>query len=309
MRILVTGAAGFLGSHLVDSYLADGHSVLGIDNLSTGNEKNINHIANNKNFEFVNYDVTDSLVGFGKFDIILNMACMASPPKYQANPLKTFSTSVDGIRRVVESANLSDAVVFQASTSEVYGDPTVDEQKETYHGNVNCFGPRSCYDEGKRAAETYLLLANQKFGTKIRIARIFNTYGPRMDPEDGRVVTNFINQALRKKDITIYGSGEQTRSFCYVDDLILGIKKLVDSDLDSPTNIGNPSELTVANLARKIIDMTESESKIVFCDRPIDDPMKRRPNIDKAKKELGWYPTVDIQEGLEKTINYFRNYE
>ena len=306
MKILVTGAAGFLGSHLVKSFLDDGHTVVGIDNLSSGRIKNLEFQFSNNNFQFHRHDICDPLLGLGKFDIIANLACQASPPKYQSDPYHTFMTSVKGIYNVVELARENDSIVFQASTSEVYGDPTVPRQDENYFGNVNCNGPRACYDEGKRAAETYLMLAREKYGTAIRIARIFNTYGPKMDPKDGRVISNFINQALEDKNITIYGTGNQTRSFCYIDDLIEGFRCLIETNVDTPVNLGNPNEMTVLDVAQKVIDKIGSDSRIEFHDKPVDDPMRRNPDISKAKMLLDWSPEVSFDEGLDKTIEYFK---
>lgn len=306
-RVLVTGAAGFLGSWLVRSFLADGYTVVGMDNLQTGSMRNLQDIFNPK-FKFIQHDVRNSYwdIGLGKLDIIANLACPASPPKYQADPLGTFFTSVSGIHNALLCAEESDAIVFQASTSEVYGDPSVAVQTEDYWGNVNPVGIRSCYDEGKRAAETLMTDWNRQCGTKIRIARIFNTFGPSMDKDDGRVVTNFINQALNNKDITIYGDGSQTRSFCYVSDLIRGFRALIDSDVQTPVNLGNPGEKTMLELAEIVLRKTGSKSKIVYMPLPADDPLQRCPDITKARTLLGWKPEVSLDDGLDRTIQYFK---
>lgn len=301
---LVTGCAGFLGSHLVDSLLADGYRVIGYDNLQTGSKKNIAHLAGNQNFTFIPHDVTYKYSG--KADEYWNLACPASPPKYQKDPLHTLRTSINGITNALDNALRNNAKVFQASTSEVYGDPTCSEQSEEYWGNVNPNGIRACYDEGKRVAETIMCDFHRTYGTDIRIARIFNTYGVRMDKDDGRVVTNFVNQALRGEDITIYGQGQQTRSFCYVDDLIRGFRLLMNSDVTTPVNLGNPSEFTMIELAEMVLRKTKSKSKLVFMPLPQDDPRQRKPNISKAKNLLGWEPKVSLDEGLDLTIDYFK---
>lgn len=304
-RVLVTGAAGFLGSWLVRSFLADGYDVVGIDNLQTGSMYNLQDIFNPK-FKFINHDVCNSYMHLGKFDIIANLACPASPPKYQAAPLRTFFTSVYGVHNALKASISSNCIVFQASTSEVYGDPTVAIQREDYWGNVNPVGVRSCYDEGKRAAETLMTDWSRQCGTQVRIARIFNTYGPKMQKDDGRVVTNFINQALEGNDITIYGDGSQTRSFCYVNDLISGFRALIDSDVQTPVNLGNPGERTMLEMAELVLQKTGSKSKIVHMPLPQDDPMQRCPDITKAKTLLGWEPVVQLEDGIDRTIQYFR---
>jgi len=305
MRILVTGGAGFLGSHLCDRLLADGNEVVCLDNLFTGSKANIAHLAKNPNFEFVRHDVIDPF----KYEVdqIYNLACPASPPHYQYNPIKTTKTSVMGAINCLGLAKRIKARVFQASTSEVYGDPSVHPQPESYWGNVNPIGRRSCYDEGKRVAETLFFDYHRENKVDIRIVRIFNTYGPRMRPEDGRVVSNFIVQALRGEDITIYGDGSQTRSFCFVDDLIEGFIRLMNAgpDVTGPINIGNPGEFTVRELAEMVVAETGSRSQIVYRPLPVDDPKQRRPDISVAKRELGWSPRIPLAQGLTQTIDYF----
>ena len=305
--IVVTGGAGFLGSQLCERKLDKGYRVVCIDNLLSGRLENISPFRHDKNFTFVEHDVIKPYDVSGSVDEIYNMACAASPPKYQIDPIHTFKTSVFGAMNALELAREKDAMVFQASTSEVYGDPLISPQPEGYSGNVNMHGPRSCYDEGKRAAETLFHDYAESYGIKTRIARIFNTYGPHMDPSDGRVVSNFIVQAIQSEDITIYGSGEQTRSFCYVDDLLDGIEKLMASTekLVEPVNIGNPIEFTVRELAHLVIKETGSKSHIVHMDLPIDDPKQRRPDIRLAKKALDWTPHISLRQGLKKTIPYF----
>lgn len=305
-RILVTGGAGFIGSHLCERLLGEGHAVLCLDNFFTGSRQNITHLRKNPNFKVIKHDVVQTLPNL-KVDRIYNLACPASPVHYQKDPIKTVETSVLGMSNVLKLAIKTQARVLQASTSEVYGDPEVHPQKETYWGNVNPIGPRSCYDEGKRAAETLCVDYHKEKGVDIRIARIFNTYGPRMHPNDGRVVSNFIVQALNNQPITIYGQGEQTRSFCYVSDNVEGLIKLMESDYSAgPVNIGNPGEFTVLELAQKIIELTKSKSKIVNKPLPQDDPKRRRPDISLAQKILGWQPTVSLDEGLVLTIKYFK---
>ena len=304
MRVLVTGGAGFLGSHLSESLLKSGHSVICVDNLYTGSKDNIQHLLGDSCFEFLRHDVTFPL--YLEVDAIFNMACPASPVHYQRNPVQTLKTSVHGAINLLGLAKRVGAIFIQASTSEVYGDPTISPQTEEYWGNVNPIGERSCYDEGKRAAETLTYDYRRQYGVDTRIARIFNTYGPRMQINDGRVVSNFIVQALRGEDITIYGDGSQTRSFCYVDDLIQGLIALFNSDqVHGPINLGNPQPQTMLELANRIISLTESKSKIVFRDLPSDDPKTREPDISLAREKLGWQPKVDLDGGLQSTIKYF----
>lgn len=306
LRILVTGGAGFLGSHLCERLTLDGHDVICMDNFFTGNKKNIHHLLDYKNFELLRHDVTLPL--FIEVDQIYNLACPASPVHYQHNAVKTIKTNVMGAINVLGLAKRVGARVLQASTSEVYGDPSVHPQVESYWGNVNPIGVRSCYDEGKRVAETLFFDYHRMNAVDIRVMRIFNTYGPRMHPDDGRVVSNFIVQALRGIDITVYGAGEQTRSFCYVDDLIEGMMRLMNHDsCIGPVNIGNPTEFTIRQLAEKVIALTQSSSKIVIKPLPPDDPKQRQPDITVAKRELQWKPTINLDEGLEKTIAYFKN--
>ncbi len=305
MRILITGGAGFLGSHLCDKLIAQGHEIVCLDNLFTGSKANIAHLLGNPNFEFVRHDVIDPF----KFEVdqIYNLACPASPPHYQYNPIKTTKTSVMGAINCLGLAKRVKARVFQASTSEVYGDPSVHPQPESYWGNVNPIGRRSCYDEGKRVAETLFFDYHRENKVDIRIVRIFNTYGPRMHPNDGRVVSNFIVQALKGENLTVYGDGTQTRSFCYVDDLLDGFVRLMNQDATvGPINIGNPGEFTMLELAEQVLKLTKSKSKIVHKPLPADDPKQRRPDITLAKKYLKWEPTVLLAEGLKKTIAYFK---
>jgi UDP-glucuronate decarboxylase len=306
MRILVTGGAGFLGSHLCESLLDMGHEVIALDNLYTGQKKNLFHLLSNPNFEFMRHDVTIPL--YIEVDGILNFACPASPVHYQSDPVQTLKTSVHGAINMLGLAKRTGARILQASTSEVYGDPTHSPQEETYWGNVNPIGIRACYDEGKRAAETLFSDYHRQHNLDIRIVRIFNTFGPRMRPDDGRVVSNFIMQALGNTPITIYGTGEQTRSFCYVDDLVSGILKLFfESEHHSPVNIGNPTPINMLQLAKEIIELTDSRSEIEFRQLPSDDPIQREPDITLAKNLLGWEPKVDRISGLVKTIDYFKN--
>jgi len=307
MRILVTGGAGFLGSHLCARLLDDGHEVLCLDNFFTGRKRNILHLMENPMFELVRHDVIDPFKG--EVDQIYNLACPASPIHYQFNAIKTIKTSVMGAINCLGLAKRVGARIFQASTSEVYGDPEVHPQPESYWGNVNPIGRRSCYDEGKRCAETLFFDYHRQNGVDIRVCRIFNTYGPRMLPDDGRVVSNFIVQALRGEDITVYGEGEQTRSFCYVDDLIEGFVRLMRHDeLVGPVNMGNPGEFTIRELAEKVIEKTGSASKIIHHPLPDDDPRKRQPDISLAREELDWAPTVDLDAGLDETIGFFDRY-
>ncbi len=304
MRCLVTGGAGFLGSHLCERLLNDGHEVICLDNYFTGRMANVAHLRDNRNFELIRHDVTEPILL--EVDRIFNLACPASPIHYQFNPVKTIKTSVMGAINMLGMAKRVKARILQASTSEVYGDPAVHPQTEDYWGNVNPIGIRSCYDEGKRVAETLFMDYHRQNNVDIRIVRIFNTYGPRMLMNDGRVVSNFIVQALKGEDITIYGDGSQTRSFCYVDDLIEGFVRMMDQDkIIGPVNIGNPGEFTMLELAKEVLDLTGSKSKIVHKPLPGDDPKMRRPNIDLAKSALGWEPTIPLRQGLEKTIVYF----
>jgi UDP-glucuronate decarboxylase len=305
MRILVTGGAGFLGSHLCDKLLGQGHEVVCLDNLFTGTKANIAHLAGTPAFEFVRHDVTDPF----KYEVdqIYNLACPASPPHYQYNPIKTTKTSVMGAINCLGLAKRVKARVFQASTSEVYGDPEVHPQPESYWGHVNPIGRRSCYDEGKRCAETLFFDYHRENKVDIRVVRIFNTYGPRMHPNDGRVVSNFIVQALKGEPITVYGEGTQTRSFCFVDDLIEGFVRLMNQTATvGPVNLGNPGEFTMLELAENVLKLTRSRSKIVHKPLPADDPKQRRPDITLAKKFLKWEPKVPLAEGLKKTIAYFK---
>ena len=305
MRILVTGGAGFLGSHLCDKLLSLGHSVLAVDNFYTGDQKNIAHLRDNRDFELMRHDVTFPL--YVEVDGIFNLACPASPVHYQRNPVQTFKTSVHGAINMLGLAKRTGARFFQASTSEIYGDPTISPQPEEYWGNVNPIGIRSCYDEGKRAAETLTFDYHRQFGLDIRVARIFNTYGPRMAANDGRVVSNFIVQALKGDPITVYGNGTQTRSFCYVDDLIDGFIKLFFKEgIIEPINLGNPEPINMLELASEIIELTSSNSKIELLDLPEDDPKQREPRIDKAKELLGWIPSTQRRLGIIKTIDYFK---
>ena len=304
-RILITGGAGFLGSHLTDRLLELGHEVICADNLFTGTKRNIDHLHNHPRFEFMRHDVTFPL--YVEVDEIYNLACPASPIHYQHDPVQTTKTSVHGAINVLGLAKRLKCKVFQASTSEVYGDPSVHPQPESYWGNVNPIGPRSCYDEGKRCAETLFFDYHRQHGLEIKVARIFNTYGPRMHHADGRVVSNFIVQALRGEPITIYGDGSQTRSFCYVDDLVEGFIRLMESDasVTGPVNLGNPGEFTMVELAEKVVKMTGSSSQIVFQDLPQDDPKQRRPDISLAKEVLNWEPTIALDQGLDWTVGYF----
>ncbi len=303
-RILVTGGAGFLGSHLCDRLVKEGHDVICLDNYFTGRKRNIAHLMDYKNFELKRHDITFPI--YLEVDQVYNLACPASPIHYQYNAVKTIKTNVLGAIHILGLAKRVKARVLQASTSEVYGDPTVHPQKESYWGNVNCIGIRSCYDEGKRVAETLFFDYHRMNNVDIRVARIFNTYGPRMHPNDGRVVSNFIVQALKGEDITIYGNGEQTRSFCYVDDLIEGFIRFMNKeDITGPVNLGNPNEFTIKQLAEKILQKTKTKSKIVYRELPSDDPKQRQPDITIAKSELDWEPTIKLEDGLNKTIEYF----
>ena len=305
--VIVAGGAGFLGSHLCDRQIAAGHRVICVDNLSTGRRENISHLMDHPCFAFVLHDIVEPFELLEDVAQIYNLACPASPPKYQIDPLHTFKTSVFGALNLLRIAEEKGARILQASTSEIYGDPEVTPQPESYRGLVNTIGPRSCYDEGKRAAETVFHDTHEERGVDIRIARIFNTYGPRMDPEDGRVVSNFIMQALTGETLTIYGSGQQTRSFCYVDDLIDGLIALMNSDKvgPDPVNLGNPGEFTIAQLADIVLQMTGTQSTVSYRELPRDDPRQRRPDITRAKAVLGWAPKVPLREGLVPTIAYF----
>jgi UDP-glucuronate decarboxylase len=304
-RILVTGGAGFLGSHLCDRLLAAGHEVLCVDNLFTGSKRNIEHLHSHPRFEFIRHDVTFPL--YVEVDLIFNLACPASPIHYQQDPVQTTKTSVHGAINVLGLAKRLQCRILQASTSEVYGDPAVHPQTEDYWGHVNPIGPRSCYDEGKRCAETLFFDYHRLHGLEIKVARIFNTYGPRMHLNDGRVVSNFIVQALTGEPVTIYGKGQQTRSFCYVSDLIDALLRFMASPAEvlGPINLGNPSEFTIAELAQKVLDLTGSRSKLVFKPLPQDDPLQRKPDIRQAREILDWRPHVELEEGLKRTIAYF----
>jgi UDP-glucuronate decarboxylase len=308
-RVLVTGGAGFLGSHLIDRLLEQGHEVLCVDNLFTGTKRNIEHLHGHARFEFMRHDVCFPL--FVEVDEIYNLACPASPIHYQHDPVQTTKTSVHGAINMLGLAKRLKCRIFQASTSEVYGDPAVHPQTEDYWGNVNPIGVRSCYDEGKRCAETLFFDYHRQHGLDIKVVRIFNTYGPRMHPSDGRVVSNFIMQALNGDPITIYGDGSQTRSFCFVSDLVEGFLRFMESpaDLTGPMNLGNPNEFTIAELAELVVELTASKSRIEYRPLPQDDPTQRRPDISIAKKRLGWTPQVQLPEGLGQTIAYFKNHE
>ena len=306
MRILITGGAGFLGSHLCDRLIEQGNEVICLDNFFTGRKANIQHLVGNPRFELVRHDVIDPF----KFEVdrIYNLACPASPPHYQYNPIKTMKTSVVGAINCLGLAKRVKARVFQASTSEVYGDPNVHPQPEAYWGHVNPIGLRSCYDEGKRAAETLFFDYHRENGVDIRVIRIFNTYGPRMLPDDGRVVSNFIVQALQGKDLTVYGEGSQTRSFCYVDDLVDGFMRFMEQEkIVGPMNLGNPGEFTMLQLAELVLKKVGGKSKITHQSLPSDDPKQRRPDISLAKETLGWEPKVPLEQGIERTITYFKN--
>lgn len=315
MRVLVAGAAGFLGSHLSASLLNEGHEVIGVDNLFTGSMQNIEDLAGNPNFSFVNFDICNPLIDSHfailekKYDLIFNLACPASPVHYQRDSIYTTKTSVLGSLNLLDFAKHNDAVIVQASTSEIYGDPLEHPQQESYFGNVNPIGIRSCYDEGKRCAESLFFDFNRQFGTKIKVARIFNTYGPRMAQDDGRVVSEFIVSILKNKPIVVHGDGSQTRSFCYVEDLIQGLIALSKTETDflGPVNIGNPSEFTVLELANKLKQLSQASSQIVFINLPSDDPKRRKPDISLALEKLNWSPKVELEVGLLKTLDYFRN--
>lgn len=303
-KILITGGAGFIGSHLCERLLKTGNQIICLDNFFTGSKENLRNLIDNKNFELVEHDIINEFSA--EIDEIYNLACPASPPHYQYDAIKTTKTSVVGVINMLELAKKAGAKILQASTSEVYGDPQVHPQKETYWGNVNPIGVRSCYDEGKRCAETLMMDYHRQYGVDIRIVRIFNTYGPNMDINDGRVVSNFIVQALKGEDITVYGNGSQTRSFCYVDDLIDGMIKTMAGKYIGPVNLGNNSERTIIDFAKLIIELTGSKSKIVYRELPSDDPTQRQPDLSLAKEKLNWQPTTDIKVGLTKTIEYFK---
>jgi UDP-glucuronate decarboxylase len=304
MRVLVTGGAGFIGSHLCELLVNLNHEVICLDNYFTGSKKNVYPLLSRSGFEVIRHDIINPIDL--EVDQIYNLACPASPVFYQFNPVRTIQANVLGVTNMLELAKRTKARILQASTSEVYGDPTVHPQREDYWGNVNPIGVRSCYDEGKRVAEALMVDYHRQFGVDIRIVRIFNTYGPRMALNDGRVVSNFIVQALLGEDITIYGKGEQTRSFCYVSDLVAGLMAMMNvNDFRGPVNLGNPGEFTILSLAEKVIKMTTSSSKLIFKDLPSDDPVRRRPDISLAKEKLGWAPTIDLTAGLVRTIEYF----
>ena len=306
MQILVTGGSGFIGSHLCEKLLKKGHDVICVDNFYTGQKTNIAHLLNDTRFEIIRHDITFPI--YLEVDQIYNLACPASPIHYQYDPVQTTKTNVHGAINILGMAKRLNARVFQASTSEVYGDPVQHPQKESYWGNVNPIGPRSCYDEGKRCAETLFFDYHRQHNVDIKVGRIFNTYGPNMRPDDGRVISNFIVQALKGKNITIYGDGKQTRSFCYIDDLIEGMIKFMDtkSGYTGPINLGNPKEYSILEIAKTIIEIVGSSSSVIFTKLPQDDPRKRKPNIDLAKKNLNWIPKISLENGLFKTIEYFK---
>ena len=306
MRVLITGASGFLGSHLVDRFLREGYEVVGLDNFITGHPDNLAHLTGNPKFELIRHDISTFTYVPGKFDGVLHLASLASPVDYLNHPIETLKVGSTGTMNALGIAKANRARFFLASTSEVYGDPTVHPQVESYWGNVNPIGPRSCYDESKRFAEAVTMAYHREHGIDTRIVRIFNTYGPRMQPHDGRVVTNFIVQALTGEPITLYGDGSQTRSFCYVDDEIEGIFRLYEKGDNLPTNIGNPREFTMRQLADLVVELTGSRSEIVTRPLPADDPKQRQPEISKARKQLGWEPTIPLRDGLQRTIDYFR---
>ena len=307
MKIILTGAAGFLGSHISDRLIKEGHSVIGLDDLSTGSMANLEHLLDHPKFNFFEHDVREAILIKG--DAILNFACPASPVHYQADPVRTIETNFLGIINMLHLARKLKIPLVQASTSEVYGDPTESPQKESYWGNVNPIGIRSCYDEGKRAAETLCFDYRRQYGVDTRVIRIFNTYGPRMAVGDGRVVSNFVVQALSGKDITIYGEGQQTRSFCFVSDLVDGIYRMLSSKevIDAPINLGNPNEFSMLELAHTVLKLTGSKSKIVYKDLPLDDPRQRKPDITRAKEVLKWAPKIELEQGVSQTIDYFKS--
>ena len=307
MKIILTGAAGFLGSHISDRLIKEGHSVIGLDDLSTGSMANLEHLLDHPKFNFFEHDVREAILIKG--DAILNFACPASPVHYQADPVRTIETNFLGIINMLHLARKLKIPLVQASTSEVYGDPTESPQKESYWGNVNPIGIRSCYDEGKRAAETLCFDYRRQYGVDTRVIRIFNTYGPRMAVGDGRVVSNFVVQALSGKDITIYGEGQQTRSFCFVSDLVDGIYRMLSSKevIEAPINLGNPNEFSMMELAHTVLKLTGSKSKIVYKDLPLDDPRQRKPDITRAKEVLKWAPKIELEQGVSQTIDYFKS--
>ncbi len=304
-RILLAGGAGFVGSHLAERFLGEGHEVICVDSLQTGRLSNLAHLMRDGRFSFLRHDIGDPLKVEGPVDEVWNLACAASPPQYQRDPLHTLRTCIQGSLNLLELAREKRARILQASTSEVYGDPELSLQSEAYRGSVNTWGPRACYDEGKRAAET-IFYEYERLGLDVRVARIFNTYGPRMSPDDGRVVSNFVCQALAGEPLTLYGDGSQTRSFCYVDDLVEGLVRLMRSDVHGPVNLGNPGEFTVAQLARMVLEQTGSASPLVLRPLPQDDPRQRRPDISRAQAELAWSPVVPLEQGLARTIQHFR---
>jgi nucleoside-diphosphate-sugar epimerase len=307
MRVLLTGGAGFIGSHLAESLLEDGHEVIVADNLSSGQDTNIDHLKSEENFIFKNQDILDNLKIDGELDYVLHFASRASPDDYQKHPIHTLRTNSEGTLKMLELADKHDAKFIYSSTSEVYGNPEEHPQKEEYNGNVNPVGPRACYDEGKRFGEAAITSYDMKHGIDYRIIRIFNTYGPRLKAEDGRVISNFLNQALNNEPLTVYGDGEQTRSFCYIDDLVNGIRKAMESEKGEIFNLGNPDEYTILELAEKVQEVLDTESEMVHQELPEDDPEKRKPNISKAREKLGWEPEVSLEKGLKKTADYYRN--
>jgi nucleoside-diphosphate-sugar epimerase len=305
MRVLLTGGAGFIGSHLAESLLEDGHEVIVADNLSSGQDTNIDHLKSEENFIFKNQDILDNLKIDGELDYVLHFASRASPDDYQKHPIHTLRTNSEGTLKMLELADKHDAKFIYSSTSEVYGNPEEHPQKEEYNGNVNPVGPRACYDEGKRFGEAAITSYDMKHGIDYRIIRIFNTYGPRLKAEDGRVISNFLNQALNNEPLTVYGDGEQTRSFCYIDDLVNGIRKAMESEKGEIFNLGNPDEYTILELAEKVQEVLDTESEMVHQELPEDDPEKRKPNISKAREKLGWEPEVSLEKGLKKTAEYY----
>lgn len=306
MKVLLTGGAGFIGSHLTESLLEDGHEVIVVDNLSSGQESNIGHLKDEENFTFKDQDVLEDLEIEGKLDYVLHFASRASPDDYQEHPIHTLRTNSEGVLKMLKLADEKDAKFMYSSTSEVYGNPEVHPQTEDYNGNVNTTGPRSCYDEGKRFGEAAIKSYDMKHGIDYRIIRIFNTYGPRLKAEDGRVISNFLNQALNDEPLTVYGDGKQTRSFCYVDDLVNGIRKAMKSEKGGIFNLGNPDEYTILELAEKVQKVVDTESEIVHQELPEDDPEKRKPDISRAKEKLKWEPEVGLEKGLKKTADYYR---